>query len=181
MLGVVILQFGMRSARRSAAFVLIGVAAVVSIVLGVGGDTPVGVRVAGNQTASMSDAGRKLLRDESFAIVHQRGITGVGLKYLFPPHNLVAAVLAATGITGFIGLLVVVLALIRRFIATTSTDTMALAMLSTALAMYASAWVVNVGWEHFFWLPVALVFGVALDVDRVDDLSHDAVRSGTIT
>jgi len=99
------------------------------------------------------------LRNETYDLVRQHGLTGVGLKYLFPPHNLILAVLGAMGVVGLAGFVVVCIDLIRRLLTSRAGDTILVAVLASTLAMYACAWVVNFGWEHFLWLPVALVLG----------------------
>jgi hypothetical protein len=43
-------------------------------------------------------------------------------------------------------------------------DTQLLAVFSATLGIYACAWVVNVGWDHWLWLPVALaLYAPSLD------------------
>ena len=137
---------------------LVGVLGLAVALLGVGGETAVGTRLAGDTSAALSNVGRTLVRQDSFAVVRRHGITGIGLQWLFQPHNLVLGVLAATGVIGFAGLLIVVVTMARRLVTTSTTDPVTLAVISAALAVYTCAWVVNVGWDRWFWIPVALVF-----------------------
>jgi O-antigen ligase len=155
--GVLVLQLGLRSVRRSVTFVLLGLVVASLLVLGVGGDTPVSTRLAGSQSAVQSNEQRNVVRDDSFRLVREHGWTGVGMRYLFPPHNLVLGVLAATGVIGFIGLLIVAGSLIRRLIATSPADVASIAVLAAAVGTYACMWFVNVGWDRWFWVPIALV------------------------
>jgi capsular polysaccharide biosynthesis protein/O-antigen ligase len=156
--GLVMLQFGLRSARRSFAFLLIALLAMSFVLLGAGGETR--TRLAGNAGAEQSNYGRRLLRDDSIALVHEHGITGVGLRYIFPPHNLVLGVLGSTGLIGFAGFLILVVSLLRRLAIAPAADTVTLAVLAAALGLYGNSWVVNVGWDHWLWVPLALVLGM---------------------
>src|SRR5205085_596843 len=82
-----------------------------------------GTRLAGDTSAALSNVGRTLVRQDSFTVVHHHGLTGIGLQWLFQPHNLVLGVLAATGVIGFLGLVIVVLSVARRLVTTATTDT----------------------------------------------------------
>jgi O-antigen ligase len=155
--GFLIVQLGLRSMRRVSQFILLGLLAVAIGLSGVAGDTPVATRLKGNSFAEVSDQGRATIQKESFALVREHGVTGIGLRYLYPAHNLILGVLGATGVIGLIGLLVVVVSLLRRLLSLGPDETMAMAVLAAALSVYACAWVVNVGWGQWFWLPVALV------------------------
>jgi O-antigen ligase len=109
--------------------------------------------------------------------VRKHGWTGVGLRFLFPPHNLVLGVLAATGALGFIGLLIVVGSLIRRLITTPAADVLAIAVLAAAVGTYACMWVVNVGWDRWFWVPIALVLAQAPSHAVASRLPSSPVRT----
>jgi len=164
-IGLIILQFGVRSARSSMAFLLLGLMGLSLSLVGIGGNTEVGRRLEGNVSSQASDQGRGQLRRQAITVVREHGFTGVGLRYLYPPHNLILGVLGATGIIGFTGLLVIVATLARRFATTPDGDVVALAVLSATLAIYVSSWVINPGWDRFLWYPLALVFAMP----RYDD------------
>jgi hypothetical protein len=155
--GFIVLQFGLRSVRRSALFALVATLAVSLALLGVGGETR--TRLTGGHSAELSNYGRARLRDEAIVIIHHHGITGIGLRYLFPPHNLILGILEAAGVTGLGGLVLVVVALFQKL--ATTRDPPALGVISAALGIYTCSWVVNPGWNHWVWLPLALVFGTA--------------------
>jgi capsular polysaccharide biosynthesis protein len=171
--GLVILQFGLRSARRTLAFALLGLVALSLSLLGAGGETR--TRLSGDSSTAQSKYGRDLVREDSIVLAREHGLTGVGLRYLFPPHNLVLGVVCATGVIGCAGLVIVVLSLGRRFATTPRGDPMALAVLSAALGVYASCWVVNPGWDRWLWLPVALVFASPRPPDA-SDLAIDVTK-----
>ena len=175
--GLFVLQLGLRSVRRSVTFVLLGLVVVSLLVLGVGGDTPVSTRLAGSQSALQSNVQRNVVRQDSFALVRKHGWTGVGLRYLFPPHNLVLGVLAATGAIGFAGLLVVAGSLVRRLIATPPGDVLSVAVLAAVIGTYACMWFVNVGWDRWFWVPIALVLARPSGPEVADGPSDVATRS----
>ena len=155
-LGLGFLQLGLRSARRSAIFLFVGMAVLSLALLGIFGDTPVANRLAGDESAQTSNQGRDEVRRLSIDLVREHGGTGIGFEFLFPPHNLILGVLAATGVIGFAGALIIVVFLFRRLIITPTYDTHVLAIIGATLGVYACAWVVNVGWDHWLWLPVAL-------------------------
>jgi hypothetical protein len=160
LVSLVILQFGLRSARRTATFALLAVLALALALVGVAGDTPVVTRLAGNTSAQISNNARALVAEDGRVLVREHGVTGVGLQYLFQPHNLILGVLGAAGVIGLAGLAVVGLSLLRRLTITPSDDTITLAILSGTLGIYTCSWVVNVAWAHWLWVPIALVLGV---------------------
>ena len=156
--GVGILQFGLRSARRTALFLLLAPLALALAVLGGGGTSPVGTRLAGNASAELSNVGRAALRHTSENLARHHAITGIGFRYFFPPHNLFLAVLSAAGVIGLLGLAVLVVSLVYRLAVTRAPPT--LAALAAALAIYVSFWVLNPGWDRWLWVPIALACAV---------------------
>jgi hypothetical protein len=162
-LGLVFLQFGLRSAHRSAIFALVVVLAISLGLLGVGGETR--TRLIGDQSSEVSNHTRDVLREASVGLVRSHGITGVGFRYLFQPHNLVLGVLGAAGVLGLAGLLLVVVSLARTLATTSPLDTTTVAVMAGALGVYTS-WVVNVGWDRWLWVPIALVLAGQRSSDR---------------
>ncbi len=171
LVGVLIIQFGLRSARRTFVFALLAVTAFGLALVGVGSDTEVVQRLGGSAGAQLSNLGRALVRQDTIEVVKHHWPTGIGMEFLFQPHNLLLGVIATSGLIGLVGFVVVGVSLVRRLVATPSDEVLTLAVISGALATFACAWVVNVGWEHWLWLPLALI--LASGTRRRNVLSDD--------
>jgi hypothetical protein len=160
--GAVIFYLGGRSLRRVAAMTL-----VLTLALGlgvVGGDrlfagTSAVRRLGGGDYATVANEGRAQAREEAYALIRTHRLTGAGFRFLAPPHSLVLGVLAAAGLIGLAGLLMVVGSLVAQLLSRTRHDPLATAVIAGALGVYAAAWVVNQPWDRWLWLPLALVVG----------------------
>ncbi|MBV8961435.1 MAG: O-antigen ligase family protein [Actinobacteria bacterium] len=163
-IGVLILQMGLRSLRSASVLATGGIVGIAISLFGtnLAGSTPTITRILGGGYASNSNDARSLLRKETITLVKQHGLTGAGFKYLTPPHNLILGVMAAAGILGLAGLLLVVIALIRQFVATSSGDPVTLAALAVPLSAFACSWVLNAGWDRWMWLPIAVAFATPM-------------------
>jgi hypothetical protein len=118
---------------------------------------------------AQSNAVRKILRDETYALIRTHGITGAGFRYISPPHNLVLGTMAAAGILGLAGLTVIVATTVIRYLSLTSREHLSLGVLAGTVAVWSAFWFVNPGWDRWLWVPLAVVMAERFVGNRADE------------
>ena len=172
-LGLLIYQAGNRSLRSTTALAVFALVALTVAVFGSNlvSDTPTLTRLSGGGQAEVSNAARGKAREETNELIRHRGLTGAGFRYLIPPHNLLLGIIAAAGMLGFIGFLVITLALGSQLVATARGDPLFGSVLAAGMGVFACFWVVNPGWDRWMWLPLAVALGTSSR--RADDAPQD--------
>jgi hypothetical protein len=162
-LGLLIYQAANRSLRSTTALAVFALVALTVAVFGSQfiSDTPTLTRLTGGGQADISNAARDEAREETNELIRHRGITGAGFRYLIPPHNLLLGIIAAAGMLGFVGFLVIALALGSHLVATARGDPLFGSVLAAGMGVLACCWVVNPGWDRWMWLPIAVVLGAS--------------------
>lgn len=127
------------------------------------GSTAVGSRLGGAGGADFSDETRGILRERAFDIVRARPFTGAGFDYLIAPHNLLLGAVAAAGVAGLVGFLAIAAGLTRRAVARAAADPAVATVIAIGAAFFLGAWVINVAWDRWLWIPLAAAFGLVPD------------------
>ncbi|MBV8305821.1 MAG: O-antigen ligase family protein [Acidimicrobiia bacterium] len=177
--GVAFFLIAMRSARVMAAFVGVGLVGLLATVLlpGMFGGTETVVRLQGGGNALLSNQGRDLLREQTYALIRTNGLTGAGFRYLAPPHSFLLGILVTAGIAGLIGTIVIVAALVFQHLSIRDRDPMAVAAIAAVLGLFTTSWVVNFGWDRWLWVLIAVFATVrAHHRSHADDGADDGDR-----
>ena len=156
--GVAFFLIAIKSARVFAAFVGVALAGLLVTVLlpGLFSGTETIVRLQGGGNAVISNQGRDLLREQTYALIRSNGLTGAGFRYLAPPHSFILGILVTAGILGLLGTIVIVAALVLQFLSVQNRDPMAVAAVAAVLGLFATSWVVNFGWDRWLWVLIAV-------------------------
>jgi hypothetical protein len=181
--GVAFFVVAMKSVRVVAAFIGVAMAGLLATVVlpGVFSGTETIVRLTGGGSATLSNSGRDLLREQTYALIRTHGLTGAGFRYLAPPHSFILGIIVTAGILGLIGTIVIVAALFLRLVAIQNLDPMAAAAIAAVLGLFVCSWVVNFGWDRWLWVLIAVFATVRLPGEApADDEQAEVQHPGLV-
>ncbi|HEV3352010.1 MAG TPA: O-antigen ligase family protein [Acidimicrobiales bacterium] len=181
--GVAFFLVAMKSARVVAAFIGVALVGLLFTVVAPGlfaGSETI-VRLQGGGNAVLSNTGRDILREQTYALIRTHGLTGAGFRYLAPPHSFILGILVSAGILGIIGTIVIVATLVLRLLTIQNRDPMAVAAIAAVLGLFTSSWVVNFGWDRWLWVLIAVFATVRLPGEApADDEQAEAEHPGLV-
>jgi O-antigen ligase len=169
--GIAFFLVAMKSARIVAAFIGVALVGLLFTVVAPGlfsGSETI-VRLQGGGNAVLSNTGRDILREQTYALIRTHGLTGAGFRYLAPPHSFILGILVSAGILGIVGTIVIVATLVLRLLTIQNRDPMAVAAIAAVLGLFTSSWVVNFGWDRWLWVLIAVFATVRLPGEALAD------------
>lgn len=120
-------------------------------------------RLFGDTSAQASDAERLSALDENVRRISSRPLTGSGFEKALQAHNIYLQILAAAGIAGLVGFLMLVASVVREGLQAGAgpPDDLLLYIRTAFLAGYAGYLVAglaqNILWDRYVWLHVAVI------------------------
>lgn len=106
--------------------------------------------------AEASEVARAALRDETIDVIRDYPVTGIGFRYLLPPHNLILGAWVAAGLLGLLSFVVITLYLTRQALRGARVEPQSGYVLAVGVAFFLGSWVINVAYDRWLWLPITI-------------------------